>query len=116
MSEHLIVGKQGEDLAANWLKNKDYIIIDRNWRSGRYEVDIIATKMDCLHFVEVKTRSSFQVAMPEQKVNGGKMKHLKIAAMKYLELHPQWKMIQFDVLSIVLGNNKAFYYFIEDVF
>lgn len=116
MSKHLVIGQQGEDLAEIWLKNKDYDIIERNWRSGRNEVDLIAIKKNCLHFIEVKTRTGFQVATPEQKVNGGKMKHLKEAAMKYLEQHPQWKMIQFDVLSIVLYNDKAFYYFIEDVF
>ena len=116
MSKHLLIGQQGETLAEIWLKNKDYNIIEKNWRSGRNEVDLIATKNKCLHFIEVKTRTGFQVATPEQKVKGGKMKNLKEAAMKYLEKYPQWQMIQFDVLSIVLYNGKEFYYFIEDAF
>ena len=117
MQTHLETGKSGEDLAAVYLENKGYQVIERNWRSRRNEVDIIAVKKDTLHFVEVKTRSSLDFATPESKVKGPKLKHLKEAAEVYLLLHPEWKWIQFDILSIIKKDNGTTSYFlIEDVF
>ena len=117
MSEHIATGKSGEDLAAIYLEQRGYNILERNWRSRRNEVDIIATKGKILHFVEVKTRTSFDVALPEAKVKGPKLKHLKEAAEAYLYLNPQWKMIQFDILSINKKyDGSASYFLIEDVF
>lgn len=117
MSQHITTGRSGEDLAAQWLELKGYIIIARNWRSRRNEVDIIASKKDMLHFIEVKTRSTVDFALPESKVKGPKLRHLKEAAEAYLFLHPEWKWIQFDILSVILqadGNTR--YFMIEDVF
>jgi putative endonuclease len=117
MSEHIATGKSGENLAAIYLERKGYSIIERNWRSRRNEVDIIAVKGKTLHFVEVKTRTSFEVAPPEAKVNGPKLKHLKEAAEAYLFQNPQWKMIQFDILSINKKyDDSVSYFLIEDVF
>lgn len=117
MTNHIETGKAGEDLASIYLENKGYRIIQRNFRSRRNEVDIIASQKNILHFVEVKTRSNLDFALPEAKVKGPKLKHLKEAAEAYLCLHPEWKDIQFDILSIIKkddGNNR--YFMIEDVF
>ncbi|CAN5460667.1 YraN family protein [soil metagenome] len=117
MTDHIETGKAGEDLASIYLENKGYSIIERNFRSRRNEVDIIASQKNILHFVEVKTRSNLDFALPETKVKGPKLKHLKEAAETYLFLHPEWKDIQFDILSIIKkddGNNS--YFMIEDVF
>jgi putative endonuclease len=51
-------GKKGEDLASKYLENKGYKIIERNFRKGYGEIDIIATHRNTLIFVEVKTRST----------------------------------------------------------
>ncbi|MCU0320954.1 MAG: YraN family protein, partial [Chitinophagaceae bacterium] len=51
-------GNKGEAIATNWLVEKDYIILYNNWRYKQTEVDIIATKNNCLHFIEVKTRTN----------------------------------------------------------
>ena len=117
MSEHIETGKSGEDLAVTYIENKGYNIIERNWRSRRNEVDIIASLKNVLHFVEVKTRSSLDFALPESKVKGPKLQHLKEAAEAYLYLHPEWKWIQFDILSIIIkADGSASYFIIEDVF
>ena len=52
------IGKNGEDLAVEYLVNKGYKILERNWRSGHKEIDIIAMDGDTLVVVEVKCRSS----------------------------------------------------------
>ncbi len=117
MPSHIETGKTGEDLAIVYLEQKGYGILERNWRSRRNEVDVIASKKDTLHFVEVKTRSSLDFALPESKVKGKKLQHLKDAATVYLELHPEWKWIQFDILSIIKKDDGYVSYFlIEDVF
>ncbi len=117
MSQHIATGKSGEDLAVLFLENKGYAILERNWRSRRNEVDIIAYEKKTLHFVEVKTRTSFDFGPPETKVKGPKLKHLKEAAEVYLYLHPEWKTIQFDILSVIItADGTAKYFMIEDVF
>ena len=117
MSQHITTGKSGEDLAAQWLELKGYQIIERNWRSRRNEVDIIASEKKVLHFIEVKTRTTLDFAPPESKVKGPKLRHLKEAAEAYLYLHPEWKWIQFDILSVIVNTDgTARYFMIEDVF
>lgn len=117
MLPHLETGKSGEDIAALWFEARGYQILERNWRSMRNEVDIIATKQNVLHFIEIKTRTNDDFAPPEIKVKGPKLKHLKEAAQVYLERNPQWKDIQFDIFSIILKPEKEPYcYIIEDVF
>lgn len=112
-----ITGEKGENLAADYLINKNFTLLHRNWRSGKCEVDIIASKADTLHFVEVKTRSDKQFGLPETKVNAAKLKQLKLAAEAYLQQNPQWKFIEFDIISINLEPDMPpEIYFIGDVF
>jgi putative endonuclease len=112
-----ITGKKGEDIAADYLVNQHYQLLHRNWRSGKSEVDIIASFADTLHFIEVKTRSNKDFGLPESKVNAAKLKQLKLAASAYLQQHPQWKFIQFDIVSINLEpGNQPEIYLIRDIF
>lgn len=60
MARHNVTGEWGEQLARNALVAKGYAILKTNWRSGHYEVDIIAQKAGCIVFVEVKTRLDAQ--------------------------------------------------------
>lgn len=116
MAKHLNTGKKGEELANAYLLNKGYDIIEINWRYSHWELDIIAIKNNVLHFVEVKTRRSFSFGFPEDKVTNKKIHYLRSAAEQYLYLHPQWKRIQFDVLSITIFPDESIDYFlIEDV-
>ena len=57
MAESHNLGKKGEDLAVEHLWGKGYKILNRNWKSGKHEIDIIAENKDFIVFVEVKTRS-----------------------------------------------------------
>jgi len=117
MAAHNETGKYGEDLAEQYFIKEDYRILHRNWRSKRLEIDIIAEKSGVLHFIEVKSRSSLQYGHPEESVNTRKIKHLINAAEEYLYQNPQWKRVQFDVLSITLHKNEApDYFLIEDVY
>jgi putative endonuclease len=112
-----ITGQMGEDIASAYLEHQGYRIIHRNWRTGKCEVDIIACLQETLHFIEVKTRSNKGYGLPESKVNAAKLKQLKLAAEVFLHSNPNWKQIQFDIVSINLTNNTAPEIFlIADVF
>lgn len=110
-------GNHGEELSVKWFKAKGYTILERNWRFKKSEVDVIASKDNKLHFIEVKTRTSMKLGFPEDSIDSKKMNALKRAAVAYLEMNTQWTNFQFDVFSIVLNNHKApDYFLIEDVF
>ena len=110
-------GFLGENKAATYLIEMGYTILFRNWRFKHLEIDIIASKVDCLHIIEVKTRRSNKYGFPEQHIDAIKMQHLKNAAALFQYQHPNWKMLQFDVIAIQLySNDKWDLYLIEDVY
>ncbi|MFM7646264.1 MAG: YraN family protein [Sphingomonadales bacterium] len=99
MKPHLALGLAGEQLAASWLQQKGYSIIERNFRWGKTEIDIVATKGDYLHLIEVKTRSSDRWGMPEQQVSVKKINVMRRVASLLLE-RSQRKWIQYDAVAI----------------
>jgi len=118
MASHNELGKEGEEMAARWLKENGFDLLHRNWRHGHNEIDIVATRGKFLHFVEVKIRRASPFGgHPEESVTKKKFRHLLKAADEYLFLNPGHQWIQYDVLAITLqGNGDAEYFFIEDVF
>jgi putative endonuclease len=117
MAKHNQTGTFGESIAANYFLEKGYHILHQNWRHSHWEVDIIASKENVLHFIEVKTRSTKNFGQPEDKVTRKKMQNLINAAEQYLHQHPEWKRIQFNILSITIVKNEPVEYFlIEDVY
>ena len=117
MANHNQLGKQGEELAATFLTTKGYHVMHQHWRHSHYEIDIIATRNNKVHFVEVKSRSSKTFGFPEESVSKKKFRYLCLAADEFLYKHPQYKHIQFDILSInKLYNGEVEYFLIEDVY
>lgn len=113
---HIALGKQGENLATEYLRQKGYEILHRNWRSGRAEVDIIARIGNDWVFVEVKTRETDYFGYPEESVDKAKQKQLQKAADAYLEEFEVQGEIRFDIVAIVLNENKQEVHHIEDAF
>lgn len=117
MATHIDFGKLGEQLAEEFLIDKGYTILHRNWRHSRYEIDIVALKNELPHFVEVKTRSSTQFGEPEEAVTKKKIRFLLQAADEFLYRHPQYTNFHVDILSISIHPQKEpEYFFIEDVY
>jgi putative endonuclease len=104
MSKHNKIGIKGEQIAADFLLNKGYIIVHRNWRSGKKEVDIIAHKGDMLIIAEIKTRSSLGFGFPEEAVNRKKQQFLKAAADAFMSGHPQYINVRFDIISVLMDG------------
>ncbi len=104
MSEHNDVGREGEALAANFLQQKGYEIVDRNWRYGPKEIDIVARDGDTMVFVEVKTRSTLAFELPQEAVTKKKMKNLVEAADAYLIQRNIDLESRFDIVAVLNGN------------
>lgn len=104
MSEHNDVGREGEALAANFLQQKGYEIVDRNWHYGPKEIDIVAREGDTMVFVEVKTRSTLAFELPQEAVTKKKMKNLVEAADAYMIQNNIDLEGRFDIVAVLNGN------------
>ena len=102
------LGKRGEDIAAEFLKQKGYKILERNWKSSHLELDIIALKDDTIAFVEVKTRTSDVYFRPEQAVNYKKQSNLTKAANHYYNYHHLQYDTRFDIISILFLDDDKY--------
>ncbi len=104
MSEHNDVGREGEALAANFLQQKGYEIVDRNWRYGPKEIDIVARDGDTMVFVEVKTRSTLAFELPQEAVTKKKMKNLVEATDAYMIQNNIDLEGRFDIVAVLNGK------------
>lgn len=100
-------GKFGEDMAADYLEGKGFTILARNWRSGHYELDIVAVDDDGIHFVEVRTRINPEI-LPQETVNSAKQRKVVEAAKRFLreEAYRRFSDFEafFDVVGVTLSN------------
>jgi putative endonuclease len=117
------VGRQGEDLAHRYLRQRKYIIVARNYRpaSGAPgEIDIIARAGSRLIFVEVKTRTSNAVGFPERAVDAEKQRHIVRTARDYARrANVEWDLVRFDVIAItgsIRGGKKPVVEHLKDAF
>lgn len=110
------LGKTGEDLAVEYLQSKGYQILERNWRSGHKEIDIIALDGDTLVAVEVKTRKSSFYGEPDIAIGEMKQKMLIWAADAYVRYKNLDVDVRFDIISIILNEREQKLEHIEDAF
>ena len=96
-------GKAGEEIAGLYLINKGYQILDLNWNLHKgCELDIVATKDNKLHFIEVKTRSSDKYGEPQIAIDKKKMKHILSAIHEYRYKKYLFNMeYQIDSIAII---------------
>ncbi|MDR0811218.1 MAG: YraN family protein [Paludibacter sp.] len=116
MATHNETGKRGEDIARHFLEEKGYRVRHTNWRTGRYEVDIIAEKDDWLVFVEVKTRSAGFLLHPVETVDKKKRTNLIYAARAYVAFNKWQGNSRFDIIGIVYDKSDFQVIHIEDAF
>jgi putative endonuclease len=101
MAESHNLGQKGEDLAAEYLKKAGFKILSRNWKWGKYEIDIIAENSVVIVFAEVKTRTDDFQMHPVTAVTREKQKSIIFAADGYLQKFNINKESRFDVLTII---------------
>lgn len=106
MSRHIETGRHGEDAVCSYLEDRDWVILERNYRFERSEVDIVAYDQTCIVFVEVKTRSSTRFGYPEEGVDERKQRHVRKASMAWLyERKMEKSPIRFDVVGVILEHD-----------
>jgi len=98
------IGIIGEEEAAKMLREKKLSILERNWRIGKLEMDIIAENKKEIVFVEVKARTStYGDIQPEEYVDEGKKRRIITAANAYVKYHRVEKKIRFDIIGILVN-------------
>lgn len=120
MDQRRTVGSEGEHLASEYLVGLGHIILERNWRAGHLELDIITLASDGIHFVEVKTRRPPLQADPQESVTATKQKRLVGAALAYLRKAkapvPLDTESHFDIVAVTMENNNTRIEYFPDAF
>ena len=104
LPEHLATGERGEEAAFFFLRRKGFTVVAQRWNDGPLpgDIDLIAWDGDVLCFVEVKTRTSRDVATASSAVDRNKRKTLRKLAGQYLrhlpeEIRPETR---FDIVTV----------------
>ena len=106
-TKKITTGKEGEKIAAAYLKKNGYRIIEINFRCSIGEIDIVAKEKDDLVFIEVKTRKSIELGYPEQAVGIRKQKKMSQLALWYLQKRKIANAnARFDVVAVTLIPEK----------
>ncbi len=114
-TEKQIRGAIGEQAAVDYLRQNGFMIVERNYRIGRSEVDIIASRYDELHFVEIKTRKAGSMTAPEEALTEQKFRAMRRAASAYMAQHYSMLEPRFSLIAIeMVGNTVVSLRFVED--
>ena len=108
---HLEIGRRGERIAARWLKRNGCRILERNYRAGRYEIDLVARERatDTIVFVEVKTRTEGGLGRPMDAVDRNKQRCLRLAAAHWIAEHGmELRSTRFDVIEVLLPSEQVY--------
>lgn len=104
------IGDRGEELAASFLEEAGYRVLERNYRFERNEVDLVCSDPDCggeIVFVEVKTRTGSGYGPPEASVTDEKKQALIEVSRAYLhERRLEGAPARFDVIAILLADGE----------
>lgn len=111
MTHRRDIGVRGEEIAASYLEERGYVVMERNYRYERAEVDLVCYEPSADHaggmivFVEVKTRTGTGFGLPEEAVSTAKRKQVTHAARAFLyERQLEGSPCRFDVVSILLAH------------
>ncbi len=121
-SPHLRTGERGEDDAYFYLRRRGYVMVARNWRSShaRGDIDLIGYHGPVLCFIEVKTRSTRDVAPAEVAVDHDKQRQLRRLARDYLRhaIPPgrEEPAVRFDILSIYYDRTELDFELFQNAF
>ena len=117
MAAHNDLGHKGEDMAAEYLQQEGYCILERNWMNkGRKELDIVATKDDVVVFVEVKTRRPGSATSPIEAVDIRKQRRICMAADSFMKSYRVDLPCRFDIVGIIYNDQSSRVEHIENAF
>ena len=103
------LGNKGEDAACGFLTSKGHTVLERNFRAGHLEIDIISLDRNGVHFVEVKSRVAPVMVSPEENVTLSKQRKIADAALRYLNTAKDKRIsadmeVNFDVVAVTFDG------------
>ena len=105
------LGQKGENIACRYLEGIGHSILERNWRCGHLEIDIISADPEGIHFVEVKARQKSIQAPPQDNVDAGKQRKITKAAQAFLKTRKGLPFgnheCMFDVIAVTFEQSEA---------
>jgi putative endonuclease len=104
-----VLGRSGEQAAAEYLESQGLRILDRNWRSADGEIDIVAAERHVLVVCEVKSRTSVRYGGPLEAVGRAKRARLRRLAVQWLNAHGiRFDQVRIDVIGLLYEGTGGF--------
>jgi putative endonuclease len=116
-AESQALGEAGERIAAEWLARRGWLILDRRFRSGHRDLDLVAERSGIVAFVEVKTRRGKDFGLPVEAVNWRKQRELARSAAVWIARYGRSEqMFRFDVVGVLLEEGIPRIRHVENAF
>jgi putative endonuclease len=101
------LGSKGEEAVVEYLKKKRYLVIEKNYRTRIFEIDIIAKTGNTICFIEVKSRKTSKYGLPREAVTKKKQRQIIKGAMSYIKYkNLKTFSYRFDVVEVFLNEGK----------
>jgi putative endonuclease len=112
-----VLGFRGERIAERWLARKGWRVIQRRFRDGHRDLDLIAERSGTIAFVEVKARSGEAFGTPMEAVDWRKRRELVRSARMWISLHGQpGESYRFDVIGVLMARERIMVRHVENAF
>ncbi|MCG8689394.1 MAG: YraN family protein [Desulfobacterales bacterium] len=103
------LGRKGEADAHKFLRSKGFAIVETNYATRNFEIDIIAHDKDTLCFLEVKARTGVKKGLPREAVSSAKQKKIIMGATYYLKkMKVVNQRVRFDVVELIYNEDTSF--------
>jgi putative endonuclease len=111
------LGEEGERIAASWLAQRGWRILDRRFRNGHRDLDLVAEREGLVAFVEVKTRRGKDFGHPVEAVNWRKQRELTRSAAVWIARYGSGEQtFRFDVVGVLMSDQGARIRHVENAF
>ena len=110
-------GEIGERVAERWLRRKGWRIVQRRFRNGHRDIDLVAERDGLIAFVEVKARKGTEFGLPVEAVNWRKQRELSRSAHVWIERHGRPdESYRFDVIGVLVEGSLVRVRHVENAF
>jgi putative endonuclease len=101
-------GELGERIAERWLRRQGWRVVQRRFRSGHRDIDLVVERDDLVVFVEVKARRGAEFGDPVEAVNWSKQRQLVRSASVWIDRHGRpSESYRFDVVGVLVEGERV---------
>lgn len=116
MYKRHILGKQGEEIAIDYLNKKGYKILEKNFLCKQGEIDVIALEDNYIVFIEIKSRTNTEFGLPSESVTKKKIKKILKAAGYYLHIRNLENLdVRIDAIEVYIKQEKYYINHIKQI-